>query len=186
MNQPYPHLTPPSDLTPTLNPLEHLDVAPPALQSAIKLAVGRLPGLLGDALHECLEEPQMSARLNAALTQLTSVRCLVLPRWPQEGAPLAALRDEEPPELLVLLASQRSFLSPRPPRPKQGIREALDLCAEAFRLAPALRCALLVADYWDAKLMSERQEVFEGRLREGQALVPSLLHGGLLTPICYL
>lgn len=186
MNQPYPHLTPPRDLTPTLNPLEHLEIAPAPVRAAIELAVSRLPGLLGDSLYECLEEPHMSARLNATLTQLTGVRCSVLPRWPLEGTPLRVLDAPEPPELLVFLASQRAFLGPRPPRLKMGIREALDLCVEAFSRSPGLRGALLVADYWDAKLMGERLEVFEGCLRGGQALVPALLHGGLLTPICYL
>ena len=186
MNQPYPPLTPPRDLTPPLDPLEHIDVAPAAQRSALKLAVSKLPALLGDALHECLEEPQMSARLNAALTHITGARCLVLPRWPQEESPLSALSGDAAPELLVLLASQRPFHSPRPPRPRQGLREALDLCTDAFERHPALRCALLVADYWDAKLMGERRERFESHLRQGQSLVPALLNGGLLTPLCYL
>ena len=180
-------------------PFEHLEVAPHALQAALFKLIEQAPLLLGDELYESLEEPHAALNLERQLSARIGQRCALSPHVPQKS-PLAPPKKATPqapldvspqaphaPSCLIVLASQKSFLSPASPRVKQGLREALSLIFERFDQSEELKLALLVSDHWDARFMrDQRAQALHYLKTRGQVLIPTLHHGGLLTPICYL
>jgi len=173
-----------------LRPLAHLEVAPAQLQAPLLKIIEALPLLIGDELHEALEEPHAAVHLERALSRRARLCCELAPHAPQrprDGAQPKRPIERAESECLVLLSSQRRYLSPSAPRPKLALKEALTMARERFEEREGLKLILLATDAWDARLMSEQRASFERCLKErAQVLIPALHHGGLLTPICYL
>jgi hypothetical protein len=146
--------------------------------------------LLGDELCETLEEPHAATLLERQLSARTGLCCEVSPHAVQSArsaAPPPRPLQERGCECLILLASSQSFKAPSAPRPRQSLKEALAVALERFEHQPHLKLILLVSDAWDPRLMREHLPAFQSALvKRGQALIPTLHHGGLLTPICYL
>lgn len=172
-----------------LRPLEHLEIAPQGLQTGLLKLIETLPLLIGDELYEALEEPHAGVNLERAISSRTKLCCELEPHAPQRdqaGSPPKRPISCKPRDCLVLISSQRSFSSPKAPRPRMTLKEALERSLARFKEQPELKLILIATDAWDAKLMKERLADFQAHLTRGQVMIPALHHGGLLTPITYL
>ena len=159
-----------------LRPLQHLEVAPSALQSGLLKLIEALPLLVGDELYEALEEPHAGLILERALSARSRLCCKVEPHAPQKlQAQTAPTRPEaySAIDCLILLSSQRSFRSPQAPRPRLTLKEALSLSLTRFKDKPELQLILIATDTWDAKIMKEHMVDFKERLAVAVYLVDS-------------
>ena len=192
-----------------LCPLEHLDLIPSySLKRACSQLIELIPTLIGDHLYETFQEEESIWRFLKYLSHsleipfslapwvdcpLTSSCLNSSPRIPchlRIDAYQAHLFDKTKSHnsLQILLASQERFIPSKGRKIKWSKKEALNLCLNHFKegsiSSPQL--CFLVSDYWDLKLMESYREDFVFQASQNCFLVPTLLHGGLLTPMSYL
>jgi hypothetical protein len=194
-----------------LCPLEHLDLIPHAsLKEPCSTLLDLLPTLIGDHLHESFKEEQSIWRFFKVISNSISLPFSFAPWIDHIHTQPSSLLSQSPllrldvdphkyqahllqgqnqsNQLQILFASQARFIPPHGRKVKWDKKTALDLCLTRFKSEKTKRpqICLLVSDYWDLKLMETYRQDFKNQANYKRVLIPTLLHGGLLTPMSYL
>ena len=199
-----------------VRPIEHLDILPhSSLKEPCLTLLDLLPTLIGDHLYEAFREQQSIWRFFRTLSHSISVPFSFAPWIDQVNFhPPPGLSTSMSPQksswcfyldantyqahlfnqkvkgnqLLILFACQERFIPPQGRKLHWNKKIALDLCLRWFESSLSLphQTCFLVSDYWDLKLMEKYRDRFSSQARKQRILIPTLLHGGLLTPMSYL
>ena len=165
-----------------LQPIEHLQIIPSAIQPFAHQLLQRLPALLGDHLYECFQDVERQDALMHGIAEFCPYFYSVFPH------PILHQKSSktQTAQIAIAFASQTPFIPIQGRKVKYTLKEVIEDQYDYFRDDASTQVTVIVSDYWDQKLMQKVHPTFQSLQLRNKVIFPLLHHGSLLTPICYL